>query len=125
MRSTGRVMRSLLFAGFVVFGVGAFCPAPAVAGSALETGHIVAMSVVDGNGGPPNGVVITLDSGLPDNCSGTPFGWMWIPATSSAITAYVLGLWLSGGAPSVSLTVYTSGLSSNGFCQVTQIQPSH
>jgi hypothetical protein len=124
MRSKRRFVRYSWVAAAVVFSAGLFCAPTALAASYSETGHIVAMSVVDGNGGPPNGVVISLDSGLPDNCSGTPFGWMWVPAGSSVIAAYVLGLWLSGNAPSVSVTVYTSGLSSNGFCQVTQVQPS-
>jgi hypothetical protein len=38
--------------------------------------------------------------------------------------AYVLGLWLSGSESSVLVTVNTSGLATNGFCEVTQIQPS-
>lgn len=116
--------RSTRYSGLLLCGLGVFCAAPAIAGSNFEAGHIVAMSAVDGNGGPPNGLVIRLDSGLPDNCSGTPFGWMWVPASSSVITAYVLSFWLSGNTSSVSVTVYTSGLSSNGFCQVTQVQPS-
>jgi hypothetical protein len=96
----------------------------AVAMSYYEVGHITAMTTNNGTGGTPDGIMIQLDSGLPDNCAGTTFGWMWIPAASSVLTAYVLGLWLSGNAPSVTVTVYTTGLSTDNFCQVTQIQPS-
>lgn len=96
----------------------------AMAMSYYEVGHIIAMTTNNGTGGTPDGIMIRLDSGLPDNCAGTTFGWMWIPATSSVLTAYVLGLWLSGNAPSVTVTVYTTGLSMDSFCQVTQIQPS-
>lgn len=98
--------------------------APAFSYQYYEVGHINAFDVTTATAGSPDGVLIALDSGLPTNCSGTPFGWMWIPAGSSVITAYVMGLWLSGNASNVSVTVYTSGLSTDGFCQVTQIQPS-
>jgi len=92
---------------------------PALA-EAYQAGHITAMSTTN-NG--VSGILIRLDSGLPTNCTGTPFGWLWIP-NSTTIGAYVLGLWLSGSESSVVVTVYTSGLATNGFCEVTQIQPS-
>lgn len=97
---------------------------PATAMTYYAVGHITTMTTNNGTAGTPDGILISLDSGLPTNCTGTPSGWMWIPATSSVLTAYVLGLWLSGNAPSVTVTVYTTGLSTDNFCQVTQIQPS-
>jgi len=69
-------------------------------------------------------ILIKVDAGLPSSCGNTLFGWMWIPASSSAMTAYVAGLWLSGNAGSVTVAVYTTGLASNGYCQVVQVQPS-
>lgn len=27
----------------------------------------------------PNGLMIMLDTGVPTNCTGTPYGWMLIP----------------------------------------------
>lgn len=92
---------------------------PALA-EASQTGHISSMTTVN-NG--VSGILILLDSGLPTNCTGTPYGWLWIP-DGTTIDAYVLGLWLSGTESSVLVTVYTSGLATNGFCEVTQIQPS-
>lgn len=93
---------------------------PAVAAEAYQTGHISEMSTVNSG---VSGTMIQLDSGLPANCTGTPFGWLWVP-DGTTIGAYVLGLWLSGSESSVLVTVYTSGLATNGFCEVTQIQPS-
>lgn len=99
--------------------------APALTGASYQTGHIVSMTTVDSaSSGANSGVLITVDSGLPDNCSGTPFGWMWIPS-GSTVAAYVLGLWLESGESTVTVTVYTSGIASNGYCEVTQIQPSN
>ena len=94
--------------------------APPALAEAYQTGHISSMSTVN-NG--VSGVLIRLDSGLPSNCTGTPFGWLWIP-DGTTMGAYVLGLWLSGSESSALVTVYASGLATNGFCEVTQIQPS-
>ena len=97
----------------------------AIAASSYQVGHITEMSAVDSaSGGGNDGVLISLDSGLPGNCSGTPFGWMWIPAGSTP-AAYVLGLWLESGESTVTVTVFTSGIASNGYCEVSQIQPSN
>lgn len=97
---------------------------PAMAMSNYVVGHITTIAVNNATAGTPDGILVQVDSGLPTNCSGTLFGWMWVPSTSTVLTAYVLGLWLSGNAPSVSVTVYTSGLSTDNFCQITQIQPA-
>jgi hypothetical protein len=67
-------------------------------------------------------VMIMVNAGLPDNCAGTPWGWMRIPATSKTMAAFIIGLWLRGDAQSTNLTVYTDGLVS-GYCRVTQIDP--
>lgn len=103
-----------------LFAVAFFAHAPPALAEAYQTGHISEMSTVN-NG--VSGILIRLDSGLPANCTGTPFGWLWIP-DGTTIGAYVLGLWLSGSESAVLVTVYTSGLATNGFCEVTQIQPS-
>lgn len=119
-----------LLRGTLVTAVGVLvCISPAwgQVSSYEAIGHINTFDAVDGTAGggaPANGVLIKVDAGLPGNCSGTDSGWMWIPASSSAMTAYVIGLWLSGNAGSVQVTVYTVGLASNGFCQVVQVQPA-
>lgn len=67
-------------------------------------------------------VMIMIDAGLPDNCVGTPWGWMKIPAANKAMTAFVTGLWLRGDAASTPVTVYADGLV-DGYCRVSQIDP--
>lgn len=120
-----RLLRGAMVTGMSIL----VCTPPAwgQTSSYSVVGHITTFDVVDGTAGggaPTNGVLIQVNTGLPGNCSGTTAGWMWIPASSSAMTAYVLGLWLSGNAGSVTVTVDTTGLASNGFCQVVQVQPS-
>jgi hypothetical protein len=63
-----------------------------------------------------------MDSGLPDNCVGSAYGWMAIPSTHKTMTALVLGLWLRGDIGSVLANVYTDGVVS-GYCQINQIDP--
>lgn len=67
-------------------------------------------------------VLIMLDTGVPTNCTGTPWGWMKIPAENKAMIAFVTGLWLRGDSASVTVVVYTTGLS-DGWCIVNQIDP--
>jgi hypothetical protein len=68
-------------------------------------------------------VLIRVDSGLPDNCAGTSYGWMKIPVENKSMNAFVVGLWMRGDAQQVAVTVYTDGLV-NGYCRVTQIDPA-
>lgn len=89
---------------------------PAMAMSNYVVGHITAIAVNNATAGTPDGILVMVDSGLPTNCSGTTLGSMWVPSTSTVLTACVLGLWLSGNAPSISVTVYTSGLSTDNVC---------
>jgi hypothetical protein len=67
-------------------------------------------------------VMIMVDTGLPDNCAGSAWGWMKIPTTSKPMAAFVLGLWMRGDAASTVVTVYTDGLV-GAYCRVTQIDP--
>ncbi|MDX1304561.1 hypothetical protein [Photobacterium sp.] len=70
-----------------------------------------------------SGVMIMMDKGLPDNCEGSPYGWMLIKQEHTAITSVVLAAWASGKK---SGTVYTSGRESgNGFCLVNQFDPAN
>jgi hypothetical protein len=68
-------------------------------------------------------VLIKTDSPLPDNCAGTAFGWIAIPAAYKPMHAFVLALWARGDQASVPVTVYTSAVSS-GYCWVTQLDPA-
>jgi len=67
--------------------------------------------------------MIMLDTGLPDNCIGSPYGWMIIPADYKPMTAFVLGLWMRGDGPQVAVTVYTDGLVIGNYCRINQLDP--
>ena len=69
-------------------------------------------------------VLIMLDTGVPDNCAGTPYGWMAIPTTYKSMVAFVIGLWMRGDAAQVSMTVYTDSRPPGGYCQINQISNS-
>jgi hypothetical protein len=88
---------------------------PAHAQANYVYGHINRVSFV------PSAVLIMLDNGIPTNCAGTPAGWLMITASSGPIVAFVTGLWMRGDASQIQLVVYTSGIDSTGFCQVSQI----
>jgi hypothetical protein len=88
---------------------------PAFAFDNYQFGHISRVSFV------PNAVLIMLDNGIPTNCTGTPAGWLMINASSGPIVAFVTGLWMRGDASQIQLAVYTGGIDSTGFCQVSQI----
>lgn len=68
-------------------------------------------------------VLIMLSSGVPTNCTGTPYGWMRVPHDYKPMTAFVIGLWMRGDMSANTVTVYTSGLDSSGYCAITQIDP--
>jgi hypothetical protein len=68
--------------------------------------------------------MIMLDTGLPGNCAGSPYGWMIIPGEYKAMAAFVLGLWMRGDAPQVQVTVYTDGLVLGGYCRINQVDPA-
>jgi len=67
-------------------------------------------------------VMIMVDSGLPDNCAGTAWGWMKVAPENKAMTAFVIGLWMRGDAAQTNVTVYTGGIV-GGYCRVDQIDP--
>jgi len=67
-----------------------------------------------------SGVMIMLDTGVPNNCSGTPYNWMLVEQEHTAITSVVLAVWVSGKKLG---TVYTSGIK-NGYCVITQFDPA-
>jgi hypothetical protein len=67
-------------------------------------------------------VMVMVDSGLPENCVGTGWGWLKIPAENKPMIAFVTGLWLRGDSASTFVTVYTDGLV-DGYCRITQIDP--
>jgi hypothetical protein len=70
-------------------------------------------------------VLVMLSTGVPTNCTGTPYGWMRIPPEYKSMTAFVIGLWMRGDMSSTNLTLYTGGLGGNGYCVITQIDPAN
>ena len=88
---------------------------PAQAFDSYENGHITRVSYYS------DLVLISVDSGVPTNCSATPSGWIAIPAANKAMQAFVTGLWMRGDAPSRSFTFYTGGIGASGFCELAQL----
>ena len=70
-----------------------------------------------------SGIMIMMDKGLPDNCVGTPYGWLLIKEENKALTSAVLTIWASGKGTG---TVYTSGrVNGTGYCIVNQFDPTN
>ncbi|MGI0118929.1 hypothetical protein [Zooshikella sp. RANM57] len=82
-----------------------------------QSGKIVNLTAITG------GIMIMMDKGLPDNCVGSPYGWMLIKQEYSAMTSVVIAAWASGKTVG---TVYTSGREDGqGYCLVTQFDPDN
>src|SRR5882724_10108244 len=105
-------------AGIFMLSIALLSGQPALAYDTYQVGHISNVTFAD------DSVFIILDTGVPTNCTGTPYGWMVVPAANKAMTAFVLGLWLRGDISQVSMAVYTSGRDSSSFCQINQIDPA-
>ena len=70
-----------------------------------------------------NGIMIQMDTGLPDNCEGTPYNWLFIKQEYTALTSVVLAAWVSGKSTG---TVYTTGrINGTGMCIVNQFDPAN
>ncbi|MBD1567700.1 hypothetical protein [Vibrio sp. S12_S33] len=69
------------------------------------------------------GIMIMMDTGQPDNCAGTPYGWLFIKQEHTALTSVILAAWASGNK---SGTVYTTGREGGvGYCLVNQFDPAN
>lgn len=67
------------------------------------------------------GLMLKMDSGLPDNCAGTPYGWMLVDQQHTALTSVVLAAWAAQRTEGV---IYTSGRAADtGYCLVSQFDP--
>lgn len=64
--------------------------------------------------------MIRIDSGPPGNCASSPYGWMLIKSEHKAMLALTL-LMLATGKKS--FVVYTAGIGSSGYCEVSQMDP--
>lgn len=66
-------------------------------------------------------LLLRLDTGVPDNCQGTPYGWMMVKETDKTLLSVALALWTTGKKGA---TVYTDGREGGtGYCVITQIDP--
>lgn len=86
-------------------------PAPAA-----ETYHSGALNNITSTA---SGLMVMLDTGLPDNCAGTPYGWMLIPELNKTMIATALLMWATG---SRLVTIYTTP-NPGGYCIVNQLDP--
>jgi len=69
------------------------------------------------------GLMLMMDSGLPSNCEGTPFGWMLVEQKNTALISLILAVWAADKAAG---TVYTSGrVNGSGYCLVNQFDPKN
>jgi hypothetical protein len=90
----------------------------AQAGPNWQNGHISGITYVE------DYILVAFSSGPPDNCAGSPSGWMMIESNKKSMQAYVTGLWLRGDASQVPMYIYTVAPASPGaYCTVTQVNP--
>ena len=115
-RSKEPTMRKILAFSIICGGLG--LPfGTAVAEQGYLGGHITNTSFVG------DAIYIILDTGVPGNCAGTPYGWMVVRGRDKAMQALVLSLRASGDFPITPVTVYTDGIGSSGYCEINQLDP--
>jgi hypothetical protein len=103
------IKKNLLLFLFLLFSFSA------IAGPDYQSGKIVNLTA------GTYGIMIMMDSGAPENCEGTPYGWLLIKQEHTAIVSVVLAAWASGKKEG---TVYTFGQkNSTGYCLVSQFDP--
>jgi hypothetical protein len=88
----------------------------AFAGPDWQSGTVVNYTAIQG------GLMIMLDTGVPDNCVGTPYNWMIIAEEDKAMLAMAF-MRISQGQMGV--TIYSRGALYNDFCRVTQYDPAN
>ncbi len=68
----------------------------------------------------PGGTLIMIDAALPDNCAGTPYGWMLVREEHKTMNSLVLTMWATGKTKA---TIYTKPKTDTSYCELTQIDP--
>lgn len=98
----------------VLFGLASFITSAA---GSYASGSISNLTVTR------SGIMIQLTSNLPDNCDGTPYGWILVKQENTAITSVILALWVSKNTYG---TFYTSGRENGtGYCLLNQYDPTN
>ncbi len=65
------------------------------------------------------GLMLMLDSGVPDDCIGAPYGWMLIPESNTTMIATALMTYSLGKGA----TVYVNPYPGSGRCVINQFDP--
>jgi hypothetical protein len=90
----------------------------AQAGPNWQSGFLSGITYID------DFILVAFSGGPPDNCAGSPSGFMKISAANKSMQAYVTGLWLRGDASQVPIYIYTDAPPSAGaYCTVRQVNP--
>ena len=105
-----------LWVRFAAIAALSFASQSATAAANYQSGHIADVTFLG------DAVMLRLDSGQPDNCTGTAWGWIKVPVANKSMSAFVIGLWMRGDAATTTVTIYTDGLA-DGYCRITQIDP--
>lgn len=82
LRAAGKLFRGVC-AGFATM---ILSSTPASAAANYQTGHIADTTFLG------EAVMVRLDSGQPDNCAGTAWGWIKVPVANKGMSAFVIGL---------------------------------
>ena len=88
---------------------------PLQAAEDYQSGNIINMTSTAA------GLMIMLDSGIPNHCRGTPYGWLLIKEENKAMTAVALAMWAAGKKGA---TIYTAPVIAGNYCTVTQLHPN-
>ena len=67
-----------------------------------------------------DGLLIMLDTGVPANCAGTPYGWMMIRESNKTMIAVALVAWYTGTR---GVMIYTDGALPGAVCVINQFNP--
>jgi hypothetical protein len=69
----------------------------------------------------PAGLLVRLDTGVPPECEGTPYGWMLVEEENISMVSVVLTMWAMENR---NVTLYTKPYTGGGYCEVVQVAPS-
>ena len=106
--------KTIIFSLLVVF-VCLFS-ANSYAGPHYLNGNIIGITSI------PIGLMIRLENNaVPDNCQGSPYGWMYIPEQYKTMIALALMAYSQGNK---NVTVYTDNYSGAGYCSINQFDPN-
>jgi hypothetical protein len=89
--------------------------APVIAGPNYIYGYMTNFTTTK------DGLLFTIDNGIPDNCSGSPNGIMIISQEDKTMLAMAL---MKISQEELGATLYSDGTRLAGYCRVTQYDPN-